>query len=72
VHVDDCILFATLFGRKEVFTRLSFHNMYGADAHFFERAEQEFVVKKLDLRTYVYYRNNINSLTARIKSERSN
>jgi len=69
IHVDNCILFATLFGKKEVFTMLNFHNMYGADAHFFERAEQEFAVKKLDLRTYVYYRNNVDSLTAKIKTK---
>lgn len=72
VHVDDCILFATLFGKKEVFTKLNFHNIYGADAHFYERAQQEFLVKKIDLRTYVYYRNNFNSLTAKIKRKNSN
>jgi glycosyltransferase involved in cell wall biosynthesis len=67
IHVDDCVLFATLFGKKEVFTMLNFQNMYGADAHFFERAKQEFTVKKLDLRTYIYYRNNLESSTAKIK-----
>ncbi len=72
VHVDDCILFATLFGKKEVFTSLNFNNMYGADAHFYEQAEQQFMVKKLDLRTYIYYRNNPNSITVRIKSESLN
>ena len=41
--------------------------MYAADANFYERAEQQYAVKKLDLRTYVYYRNNIESLTAKIK-----
>ena len=72
VHVDDCILFATLFGKKEVFKSLNFHNMYGADAHFYERAEQQFMVKKLDLRTYIYYRNNPDSHTARVKIENLN
>lgn len=72
VHVDDCILFATLFGKKEVFTSLNFHDMYGADAHFYERAEQQFMVQKLDLRTYIYYRNNPDSLTAKVKSENLN
>lgn len=67
IHVDNCILFATLFGKKEVFTMLNFHNMYAADANFYERAEQKFAVKKLDLRTYKYYRNNLESLTAKIK-----
>ena len=69
IHVDNCILFATLFGKKEVFTLLNFHDMYGADAHFYERAEEKFAVKKLDLRTYIYYRNNLESLTAKIKSK---
>jgi glycosyltransferase involved in cell wall biosynthesis len=69
IHVDDCILFATLFGKKEVFTSLNFYDMYGADAHFYERAEQQFMVQKLDLRTYIYYRNNPESLTAKVKAE---
>jgi glycosyltransferase involved in cell wall biosynthesis len=68
VHVDDCILFATLFGKKEVFKNLNFINMYGADAHFYERAEKMYFVDKLDLRTYIYYRNNPNSISAKVKS----
>ncbi len=68
IHVDDCVLFATLFGKKEVFKMLNFEKMYAADAHFYERAEQHFFVKKLDLRTYIYYRNNQDSLTAKIKT----
>lgn len=67
VHVDDCIMFATLFGKKEVFTSMKFYDMYGADANFYERAQKHFIVQKLDLRTYVYYRNNPDSLTAKVK-----
>ena len=67
VHVDDCIMFATLFGKKEVFTSIKFYDMYGADANFYERAQKQFIVQKLDLRTYVYYRNNPDSLTAKVK-----
>jgi len=67
VHVDDCILFATLFGKKEVFQNLNFINMYGADAHFYERAEKMYFVEKLDLRTYIYYRNNPDSISAKVK-----
>jgi len=70
VHVDDCILFATLFGKKEVFTNLNFLNMYGADAHFYECAEKLYFVEKLDLRTYIYYRNNPNSVSAKVKSKK--
>lgn len=67
VHVDDCILFATLFGKKEVFQNLNFINIYGADAHFYERAEKMYFVEKLDLRTYIYYRNNPESISAKVK-----
>jgi glycosyltransferase involved in cell wall biosynthesis len=69
IHVDDCILFATLFGRKEVFAAIGFHNMYAADAFFFEQAAQVFDVKKVDLRSYVYYRNNPASICATRKRE---
>ena len=69
VHVDDCILFATLFGKKEVFTTLKFYDAYAADAHFYERAAEQFKVKKVNLRTYIYYRNNPNSICAKMKSE---
>ncbi|MCF8326033.1 MAG: glycosyltransferase family 2 protein [Leadbetterella sp.] len=69
VHVDDCILFATLFGKKEVFTNIQFKKRYAADAFFFEEAKQYFSVKKVDLRTYIYYRNSASSICSRIKSE---
>ena len=68
VHVDDCILFATLFGKKEVFTTLKFHDAYAADAHFYERAAAQFKVKKVNLRSYIYYRNNPNSICAKMKT----
>lgn len=67
IHVDDCILFATLFGKKEVFTSLNFIDMYAADAHFYECAVKLYFVEKLDLRTYIYYRNNPNSISAKVK-----
>ena len=69
VHVDECILFATLFGKKEVFTTLKFYNAYAADADFYERAAEQFKVRKVNLRSYIYYRNNPNSICARMKSE---
>jgi glycosyltransferase involved in cell wall biosynthesis len=67
IHVDECILFATLFGKKEVFANLKFQDSYAADAHFYESAAKKYNVKKVDLRTYIYYRNNPNSLCAKMK-----
>ncbi len=67
IHVDNCVLFATLFGKKEIFNSLKFDNVYAADAQFFERAAQKYHVKKVDLRTYIYYRNIPNSICATTK-----
>lgn len=67
IHVDDCILFATLFGKKEVFATLKFQDMYAADSHFYEAAAKKYIVNKIDLRTYVYYRNIPNSTCAKMK-----
>ena len=68
VHVDDCVLFATLFGKREVFVRVKFQQMYAADAHFYEHAAQYFSVRKVNLRTYIYYRNSPTSICTRLKT----
>lgn len=67
IHVDDCILFATLFGKKEVFKNTSFKNQYSADSQFYEDAALNYQVKKLTNRTYIYYRNSSQSITAQLK-----
>ncbi len=69
IHVDDCILFATLFGKKDVFETIGFESKYAADAHFFEQAAKIFKVKKVDLRTYIYYRNNPFSICSTLKRD---
>ena len=69
IHVDDCILFATLFGKREVFLNQSFKNKYAADAIFYEQAALNYKVKKINLRTYIYYRNVSNSISAKLKKE---
>ena len=68
IHVDDCILFATLFGKKEVFENIHFKGKYAADANFYELAAKKYKVKKVDLKTYIYYRNNANSIVGRMKN----
>ena len=69
IHVDECILFATLFGRREVFSSIKFQGGFAADAHFYERASLQFRTRKVDLRTYIYYRNIPNSICATIKKQ---
>ena len=67
IHVDDCILFATLFGKRQVFSRYRFSKSYAADAHFYEQAAGEYIVRKVNLRTYVYYRNIPGSTCSMLK-----
>lgn len=67
IHLDDTILFGTLFGRKKVFKHIKFISGFAADADFYEKASLQFRVKKVDLRTYVYHRNIPNSICATIK-----
>jgi glycosyltransferase involved in cell wall biosynthesis len=67
IHLDEVILFGTLFGRKKVFNSINFKTGFAADADFYEQATNLFRVKKLDLRTYIYHRNIPNSICATIK-----
>ena len=67
IHVDDCILFATLFGKTEVFKSNVFENKYAADSEFYEQASKNYKVEKLATRTYIYYRNHRDSITANLK-----
>jgi glycosyltransferase involved in cell wall biosynthesis len=69
IHLDETVLFGTLFGRKKVFSSIKFKNGFAADADFYERAATQFRVKKVDLRTYIYHRNIPNSICATIKKE---
>jgi glycosyltransferase involved in cell wall biosynthesis len=69
IHLDEVILFGTLFGRKHVFDAIDFEGGFAADSHFYEKALAQFPTKKVALRTYIYYRNNPNSTCSTIKKE---
>ncbi len=69
IHVDDCILFATLFGKREVFMNTDFVGGYAADSDFYSRASKKYLTKKVEQRTYIYYRNSPNSITGRMKEK---
>ena len=67
IHLDETILFGTLFGRRKVFNSINFISGFAADADFYEKAAKQFRVKKVNLRTYIYHRNIPNSICATIK-----
>jgi glycosyltransferase involved in cell wall biosynthesis len=70
IHLNDCVIGATLFGKQIVFNTLNgFKNKYSHDYDFVKRAEQKYKIKKLDLPTYIYYRNNENSVINSLKNK---
>jgi glycosyltransferase involved in cell wall biosynthesis len=69
IHLDNSVLFGTLFGRKKVFSSINFKTGFAADADFFEKAKLNFRVKKADLRTYIYYRNIPTSICSLMKNQ---
>lgn len=68
VHVNDCILGATFFGKRTVFTRLNgFKEMdYSEDSEFFERAKRICNISKVNFPSYIYYRDAEDSITNNI------
>ncbi len=71
IHLDDAILFGTLFGHQKVFKSINFEGGFAADSAFYERAQIQFRAKKVFQKSYIYYRNNPNSTCAVLKKELS-
>lgn len=69
IHLDDAILFGTLFGHQKVFKTIDFEGGFAADSAFYEKAKVLFNVKKVNQKSYIYYRNNPNSSCAVLKRE---
>jgi len=73
IHVKDCIMLGTLFGKRKVFLELDgFKDIYSHDSEFFNRAEKKFNTARLDSNSYVYYRNNPESVINKLKKDISN
>lgn len=64
IDLNECILGGTLFGRRKIFELLNgFSNVsYSPESDFIERAEKKFHIQKLDLPTYIYYRDTPDSI----------
>jgi len=71
IHLDDAVLFGTLFGHQKVFRSIDFEGGFAADSAFYERAQIQFKAKKVFQKSYIYYRNNPNSTCAILKKELS-
>jgi glycosyltransferase involved in cell wall biosynthesis len=70
IHLNDCIIGGTFFGKQNVFETLKgFKNIYSHDSEFYNRAKETFTVNKFDLPTYIYHRDNPDSVISKLKSE---
>ncbi len=63
IHLNECIIGATLFGKRRVFEKLNgFKDIYSEDSDFVLRAVEYFNVHKVDFPTYKYYRDTPDSI----------
>lgn len=65
IHLSDCIIGPTLFGKTEVFITLNGFDkniFYSEDSVFWEKAEKIFHVEKFNLPGYIYYRDTPGSI----------
>lgn len=64
IHLSECILGGTFFGKKEVFCTLGgFKKVsYSPESEFIERAKMRFKIVKLNKPTYIYYRDTPDSI----------
>ncbi len=65
IHLQDCPIGGTFFGKRNVFLELNgFNNLaYSEDSDFFERVQKKFVVGRVDFPTYRYDRTTPDSIT---------
>lgn len=69
IHLDKCIIGATFFGYKKIFSKNGFKDCYGYDYEFYNRIKKKYKVKKLDIPTYLYYRNSEDSVLNKLKAK---
>ncbi|MCB0327892.1 MAG: hypothetical protein KDD52_09785, partial [Bdellovibrionales bacterium] len=65
IHLDNCFIGATIFARKELLLALGgFEDARSfEDTRFFLRADKICTVRRINARTYRYYRDTPGSIT---------
>ena len=70
IHLKDCVLGATIFGKRDAFKKLNgFRNIFSYDSDFIKRAEKLLKVRRLEFLTYFYYRDTSDSVLTKLKSK---
>lgn len=69
IHISDCVVGSTLFGKKSVFVKSGgFRDLpYSAESEFVPRVSKEYTVQKVDFATYRYYTGLDDSVCAKVK-----
>ncbi len=64
IHLGECVIGGTFFAKREVFVELNgFRNIsYSEDSEFFERAQKQFKIVKVNFAPYIYYRDTPDSI----------
>ena len=72
IHLSQCTIGATFFGKRNVFIDLGgFKDIkYSEDSEFLERVITNYIVKKVNFPSYIYYREIPDSITNSIKLEK--
>jgi len=68
IHITECAIGGTFFGRREVFTDLNgFKDLrYGEDSEFLTRVAAKYKISNINLPTYIYYRDTPDSICSTI------
>lgn len=70
IHLNDCLIGATLFGKRELFLNLNgFREQAFYDSDLLDRAGARYRILRLDLPDYRYYRNVPDSMMTRMKQQ---
>lgn len=73
IHLSQCTIGATLFGKREVFIQSGgFKRIpYSAESEFIERVSQRYKIERVDFPTYLYYTGLADSIcTLRLNEKR--
>ncbi|MDX1699250.1 MAG: glycosyltransferase family A protein [Melioribacteraceae bacterium] len=64
IHINDCIVCATFFGKRKVFLEIGGFNdiPYSAESDFYERAMHSFTFKRVSTPSYIYHRDTPDSI----------
>jgi len=71
IHISECAVGGTFFGKREMFIELNgFRNVsYSEDSEFLSRAQAKYSISKIEIPSYIYYRDTPDSICTTIKQK---